>query len=479
MKPHSAFRPLGVAALVVMVCGAAQSAAFAQAAPPEAQPAPGSDAAAAPATPPSGEAPPPIPPPPPPPPPKATEPGATEADAAATTALADVAASTQAETETYRLNLYGFSDVTYTKTVSAGSFGYPVSSFYVGNLNLYASGELGDSWRTLMEVRFTYLPNGSIPSAQAFSPMPPPPTDTAVPDYVDLNRPLRWGGVVIERAYVERTFLSWLTLRAGQFLTPYGIWNVDHGSPVIIGVYRPFIVGDGLFPASQTGLEALGAGLVGPVEIGYHLTLSNGRGPTDTYRDMDGNKAVGWRLWARRRDADLGTLSLGFSGYRGKYTNANQVTQIDASGNFSVVLQPTVQYDELSLGGDLKWERGGALVQSEIIMNEVAYNDAYRPAAVTFGGPPGFVPDNRRWGVYGLAGYRFQFLGIMPWAGGEFYDLGKQQSNVAAVWGGLNIRPTPRVVLKVQLTRSFWTESLGGFSFKGLMLADFQIAWSF
>src|SRR4029079_2880246 len=262
---------------------------------------------------------------PPPPPPKATEPGANDADAAATTALADVTASTQAETETYRLNLYGFSDLTYTKTVSAGSFGYPVSSFYIGNLNLYASGELGDSWRTLMEVRFTYLPNGSIPTAQAFSPMPPPPTDTAVPDYADLNRPLRWGGVVIERAYVERTFLSWLTVRAGQFLTPYGIWNVDHGSPVIIGVYRPFIVGEALFPTSQTGLEALGAGRVGPVEIGYHLTLSNGRGPTDTYRDMDGNKAVGWRLWARRRDADLGTLSLGFSGYRGKYTNANTV----------------------------------------------------------------------------------------------------------------------------------------------------------
>jgi hypothetical protein len=489
MKPHSAFGTRGFAssvAAVVMVWGAAQSAAFAQAAPapvpaetpPPPAPAPGNEAAPPPAAQPAA---PPAPAGAAPPPPPAASPAPAQGDAAAAAALADLTASAQPEsTEAYKLNLYGFTDFTYTKTIDTGSFGYPVSSFAVGNFNLYMGSELGDSWRTLGEVRFTYLPNGTIPTAQAFSPMPPPPTDTTVPDYTDLGRPLQWGAIVIERVYIERTFLSWLTIRGGHFLTPFGIWNVDHGSPVIIGVRRPFIIGESLFPLHQTGLEGFGSGLVGPVEIGYHLTLSNGRGPTDTYQDMDGNKAIGWRLWGRYGNADFGNLTLGFSGYRGQYTKATSTLTFTGT-DFMPGLQPTVQYNELSLAGDLKWERGGALFQSEIVMNDVAYTSgAPRPVAIAFdGGPPGFVPDNRRWGVYGLGGYRFDFLGIMPWIGGEYYNLGKQQPNVAAIWGGLNVRPTPRVVLKVQITRSFWTEALGGFKYRGVFLSDFQAAWSF
>jgi hypothetical protein len=472
---------LGVAALAISF-GSARSTAVAQT--PPASDAPSLDAPPPPASPPADEAPPaPASSAPEAAPPAApvTAKGDAEAEAAAAAAMADVATSSaQSESAGYKLNLYGFSDMAYSAYWDKGSFGYPVGTFWVGNFNLYAGSELGDNWRTLAEVRFSYLPNGTVPTALAFSPMPPPATDTTVPDYTDLGRPVKWGSVIIERVYVERTFLSWLTVRAGQFLTPYGIWNVDHGSPVIIGVRRPFIIGENLFPRSQAGLEAFGGGLAGPIEVGYHLTLSNGRGPTDNYRDMDGNKAIGWRLWARHHAAELGTLVLGVSGYRGKYTNANVVTAISPTGDFSTVLQPTAQYDELSLGADLKWERGGALFQSEFVMNEVAYNNATRPLAFSLAGPPGFVPDNRRWGVYALTGYRFSFFGIMPWIGGEYYNLGQQGSDAAAIWGGLNVRPTPRVVLKVQLTRSYVVDvPADGFRFKGVGLADFQVAWSF
>ena len=451
--------------------------ALAQVAPalPETQaaPAPGSEAT----PPPAAElAPPPAPSVDAPPPPAA---GSAEADAAATAALADVTASAEAAVEGYKLNLYGFTDFTYTKFINTGSFGNPLGTFAVGNFNLYMGSELGDGWRWLGEVRFSYLPDGTVPTAQAFSPMPPPPTDTTVPDYTDLGRPVKWGGVIIQRAYVERTFLSWLTVRAGQFLTPYGIWNVDHGSPVIIGVRRPFIIGEGLLPNSQTGFEAYGGGLAGPVEVGYNLTLSNGRGPTDTYRDMDGNKAVGWRLWARHNSFRFGTTTAGFSGYRGQFTAANQVTVFDANG-LRPTLVNTLQYDELSLAADVKWERGGALFQSEFVMNDRAYtNGAPRPAAFAFVGPPGFVPDSRRYGVYGLTGYRFSFLGIMPWVGAEYYNLGQQSSDAVAIWGGLNVRPTPRVVLKLQLTKSFFLETLDGLKLQGVSIADFQVAWSF
>jgi hypothetical protein len=483
MKTYNAFRSRGFAfgfAAFMTLAGGAASTARAQSAPalPESPPAPppGSEAAPVPATE--------LAPPPAPavgsPPASQTSPADAEAEAAAAAALANVGTSAENEAEGYKLNLYGFADFTYSKYLDTGSFGYPIGSFAVGNFNLYMGSELGDGWRWLGEVRFTYLPDGTVPYNQAFSPTPPPPTDTAVPDYTDLGRPVKWGGVILERVYVERTFRSWLTVRAGQFLTPYGIWNVDHGSPVIIGVRRPFIIGEGFLPSSQTGLEAFGSGLAGAVEVGYHLTLSNGRGPTDTYRDMDGNKAMGWRLWARHNSADFGTFTAGFSGYRGRYTNANQTIIFDA-GKLKAVVVPTQQYDELSLAGDIKWERGGALFQSEIVMNDRAYTEnAPRAPSLSFtGGPPGFVPDNRRWGFYGLTGYRFSFLGIMPWIGGEYYNLGKQGADAAAIWGGLNVRPTPRVVLKLQLTRSFFTHQLDGVSFDGVFIGDFQVAWSF
>ena len=91
------------------------------------------------------------------------------------------------------------------------------------SFNLYMEGdESGDGWRWLGEVRFTYLPNGTVPTAQAHSPTPPPAHGHGGARLHGLDGPSSWGGVIIERAYVERTFRSWLTVRAGQFLTPYG-----------------------------------------------------------------------------------------------------------------------------------------------------------------------------------------------------------------------------------------------------------------
>src|SRR4029077_7383787 len=108
-------------------------------------------------------------------------------------------------------------------------------SFIVGNLNVYLEKNLSTRLRSLLEVRLLFAPNGSVGAGDQY-------IDTTVQDLSNFFRPIQWGAIAIERAYVEYDLEPRLTLRAGHWLTPYGIWNIDHGSPTVIGTFRPFIV---------------------------------------------------------------------------------------------------------------------------------------------------------------------------------------------------------------------------------------------
>jgi hypothetical protein len=382
----------------------------------------------------------------------------------------------EVDVDQYQLNFYGFADFAYAIDVDDAT---GPSSFAIGNLNLYAEADLGQSWRSLFEIRFMYLPHGSTPLS--FDPSAPAErTDTTVNDYADILSPIRWGGISIQRAWLEHEFHPAITLRGGHFLTPYGIWNVDHGSPVIIPVRRPFNIGSSLLPQSQTGLEAYGRFGFGPAELGYHLTLSNGRGPIDTYQDLDSNKAIGGRLFGKL-DTSAGVFTLGFSGYRGRYTDSESQFAI-VDGQFQSVTNVTSRYEELSLATDFKWLWGGFHFQAEAILNDVAYDDSTRPVdPALFGGPPGFSPDYRRWGAYGLAGYRTNFVGLMPFVVLETYDPGQLTgfAPITSFWVGLNARPIPRVVLKANWVHIWPAEVSGLPQGNEINFLETQAAWSF
>src|SRR5581483_8316401 len=117
-------------------------------------------------------------------------------------------------------------------------------------------------------------------------------------------------------------------------------------------------------------------------------------------------------------------------------------------------------------------------VQGELIMNDVAYVDGGRPAYTSFtGGPAGFTPDFRRWGGYGLVGYRLPFWGIMPFVELDYYKEGPLLPSREAVdlELGVNVRITPNVVFKGQYTRAqlhlLSAEQL-------LQMLRLQISWS-
>jgi len=373
--------------------------------------------------------------------------------------------------------VYGFADFT-TRFLTRDDIGFKEigahsGTMAIGNLNLYGAADLTHGWRSLFEVRFLYSPNGVLD----FNTLQR--TTTAVPDPADDLRPLYWGGIEIQRAYLEYNAHSLLTIRVGEFLTPYGIWNVDHGSPTIIPAAKPYPIGEHLFPDHQTGVEVFGSAPLGDTSLGYHLTLSNGRGSSANYQDLDNNKAIGGRLLFTSHPA--GTLTVGVSGYYGRSTESG--ARIDGT---ALKQDITVQFDEFSYGADLLWQWEGLHLQGEIMGNDVKYTDEGRPAPA-FLGPStvvGLVPDHRRFGYYGLVGYRLPWLTLMPFLLGEYTDSGLKVGTGGSFPGGggalsfgLNVRPIPTVALKAQFRHIFFVNEGTPASYLDDVLLS--AAWSF
>jgi hypothetical protein len=396
-------------------------------------------------------------------------------DAATTVSDADISALglDPAQPDDH-INIYGFADISWRAllipSTSIGANYFPKeNSFVVGNVNLYITKNLSARWRSMLEVRFLYAPAGTTNADGTF-------THTSAPNPADLERAVQWGGVSIERVYLEYEVNHLLTVQAGSFLTPYGIWNVDHGSPAIIPVTRPYIIGESLFPQQQTGLHLYGKRPFGEYQLGYHATLSNGRGPFQAFRDLDTNKALGGRLELEAPWLD--GVHFGVSAYTGRFTDRPaDVITVDPAGTLVNTTPPGTSYYENSWGADVLVRRGGLHVQAELIVNDRDYLAGAREKV-----RGGFASDGRYLGAYALAGYRFDRLWqVMPFTVLEIDrmragpDLGNAPRIIQAT-GGLNFRPDPSVVLKIEYVQAWVHAPLLDMDFRAFMT---QAAWAF
>ncbi len=349
------------------------------------------------------------------------------------------------------LQLSGFADFSFakyffTKESGASAFFGEHGAFSVGNINLYLDAQLSQRARSLVEVRFTYLPNGN--GTLDMTTMQLTRENYTAADYNDLYRNVNLGSIIIERAWVEYRLDEKLTLRAGHFLTPYGIWNVDHGSPVIVGVLRPFVIGQQLIPEAQVGLEGYGSFHLGSSLLaGYHLTLSNGRiGTHGEYLAPNGKPGVGGRFFVESNA--LGTLRLGASGYTGRYTDANY-----AYSMAGVTKVTTLQYDEWSAAADVHWDYKLLLLNAEFVRNTIHYR-AGNPVHADL--TP--IDNDYRAGLYVLAGVRLPFYEkLMPFGMYEFFRTsdalrheGGMNNDIYKYTAGLNYHLQPNLVIKAQ-----------------------------
>ncbi|MBN2716873.1 MAG: hypothetical protein JXX14_13560 [Deltaproteobacteria bacterium] len=391
-----------------------------------------------------------------------------------------------------RFSVYGFMDVQFTAAFPQQKNGSPDwsspifietqrrSTFHQAGVNLYFKSELTSTLETLVETQFTYQPNGDISSYPKVVHSNGGGTIEAgewVRTSTSVRKPysgdLRLGGVWIERAQIDWKPRDWLNIRMGRFLSPFGIWHEDHGSPVRLTTHEPFIISNNYLPNAQTGIMVLGKIFAGNnADFDYAVTLSNGRGPADEYVDLDSNKALGLRARVNITLRDF-SVSAGAYGYMGQYTdnrNALHVyTNATNSGFDPTVEQPTQwietvtsKYDEKILATDLQINFKGIQLFGEYVRGQKKYIVPTEIFAVTplfVGASPdvdAIEPNQISQAWYGVAAYQLPFtkalkdIKITPFVGFDHLEPSDVYSydSVSLFLGGINVKPSPYVTIK-------------------------------
>jgi len=351
------------------------------------------------------------------------------------------------------------------------------TTFVLGNLNLYFDFRPDPAWQVLAEVRLTEYPHG-VETALA-NPLGGPyvRTDTEV---IDIASPatasqFRWGSIFIERAYAQWSHDERFNVRVGQFLTPYGIWNVDHGTPTLIALMMPHFVSAQTFPARQLGVDLHGAFLTGAWEIGYEAYVSNGR--TATQLDFTGNKAVGGRLRASRV-APL-PLTFGTSFYYGQIDDVTK--RIVSFVPFEVQRDIVIEAVEWGIGADVSLDIEALRIRAEALMRQTRYERGKRAPRLA-GMPGNLAPDNNEYDAYLLAAYQLPVLGLEPFVYGEYDHVVSPYGDDQVVLAlGLNIHFTTFAQLKTEVARVLFMDlnADGSFSDNNMTLLFTRLAVAF
>ena len=137
----------------------------------------------------------------------------------------------------------------------------------------------------------------------------------------DANQKYVPDQVNIERAFLEFAPYDFAKFKLGKFLTPYGIWNVDHGAPVLISMRLPFFIQENIIPQAITGFQFFGNVPVGSLDVFYHAYIGNKRGvieDVDNDRSTDEFAGGGRLRIVTPPVADIIEFKLGYSVYYGR-----------------------------------------------------------------------------------------------------------------------------------------------------------------
>jgi hypothetical protein len=170
------------------------------------------------------------------------------------------------------LAVHGFADV--DAAWSTKNDPQRLRGFTGGTLDLYLTPQFGDRVKSLVELAVEYDDTGVV-------------------------------GIDMERLQIGYTLSDALTLWAGRFHTPIGLWNTSfhHGANLQTSIYRPRFVDfedkGGIIAAHSVGLWASGRTSVTGGKVSYDAYVANGSSIRDrtldfnAFTDDNSNKLVG------------------------------------------------------------------------------------------------------------------------------------------------------------------------------------------
>lgn len=376
------------------------------------------------------------------------------------------------EQETFRV--YGFMDMGLQKnwandaSLVSALFDTNALTFATGNINLYFDFNPDPDWRGLAEIRFTMAPLGEIESFGGIAgEFERTSTEQYDPHASVINAPM-WGGYsVIERAWIEWKRFQQMRVRVGNFFTPFGIWNVDHGSPTLISIAMPQMVQQKFFPLRQTGLQLLGSTFQGDWELAYRAWLTNGRTEQNPL-DFSDNKAFGGRIFARKDGGDL-RAQFGASYHHGVVENKQvDITNVPPfSDTIEFESGPTWQYTENIMGVDVSLDIGDTRIRSEGVARRQVYKDGMRQGlGLSSPVPGGQTPDSWSFATYVLVAHQLPWWGLEPYLYAEILEQHwGLPDGLVTPSAGLNVRFSPSAVFKFQASRGYffnWLDSPPG-----------------
>ena len=347
------------------------------------------------------------------------------------------------------LRSYGFADVGMMRNIApedpslASQFTRPLT-FYLGRVNLYYDARPDPDFRFLAETRLSLYPNGTSPGVSNTGEVLR--TSTSVNDVSSPNpsASVSWGSILLERAVLDWTRYALLSVRAGLFLTPFGIYNVDHGTPTLIPITLPIYISQGWIPERQLGLQLFGSQPVDRWELGYNVTVSNGR--TDGVLDAGDSKAYGGRLYAKRQ-GELG-LILGASALYQPYRRNREQFGMDGSGGITYTNSRVAERSMLTLGNDIAVDYHGLRVRNEVVFFQTEYTPGKRDAPAQARG--GLAPDSRQYTWSLIVAYRYWQL--EPYFRSEYFYCSPSTATMTQNWTpgiGLNVYLRPTVIVKL------------------------------